>query len=161
MWRRVRLAKSVEVQFVAGLVAIIVGGAGCRPAGPIDLPTRAECAYCHMAIVDARFAVQVHSDKGRVFFLDSVECARSFVRSSGKRVAKVYFRTFLDPPRWLEGHQVWIVQWEGIRSPMGGHVAAFASEQEARNWLAAAGVRGESVRIQPWTVFVSEAPPGP
>jgi len=139
---------------VPGVAFVLL--AACKPGGPVELPASAvECARCHMVIADARFAVQVHTDKGRVLFFDSVECARDYVAEHRDRVARVFFRSFLDPPRWLEGERTWIARWAGVRSPMGGNLAAFSSEQEARAWLDSKGAKAGDFDLRPWSEFVA------
>ncbi len=136
------------------LLGWITIGLGCRSEGPIPLPAeRVECAQCRMVITDPRFAAQVRTLKGRVLFFDSVECARAWAGRPEVQGGRFYLRSFLDPPRWLAAEDSWILEWQGLRSPMGRGWAAFASEQEAMQWLEQMGTGGEKFRVMRWAAL--------
>ncbi|MCX8073209.1 MAG: nitrous oxide reductase accessory protein NosL [Candidatus Binatia bacterium] len=133
------------------VIALASAALQCQPRGPVELPAApVQCTECQMTIADRRFAVQVHTDKGRVLFFDSIECARRYVSAHPRGVARVYLHSFLDPPRWIEGNEAWVLQWAGIRSPMGGNLGAFASEREARGWVESAQARPEEFKLTRW-----------
>ncbi|GIW45473.1 MAG: hypothetical protein KatS3mg077_2755 [Candidatus Binatia bacterium] len=140
----------------AGLLfPVLILVQGCEPRGPVELSSGAvECAQCHMTIVDPRFAAQVHTDKGRVVFFDSIECALRFVGQNRTRVRTVYLRSFGGPPRWIEASEARIARWAGFRSPMGGNLAAFESELEARQWFESNQVAPQAFEIRQWADFV-------
>jgi copper chaperone NosL len=137
------------------LLLVLASAQGCKPGGPVELPDGpVECVQCHMTIVDPRFAAQAHTDKGRVVFFDSIECALRFVGQNRTRVRAVYLRSFQDPPRWIESSKVRIARWAGFRSPMGGNLAAFESELEARQWFESNQVAPTAFEIRPWADLV-------
>lgn len=135
----------------AALLAIAVLVEGCRDQGPVPLPAgKTECAQCRMVLADPRFTAQHRSPKGRVSFFDSVECAWAWAQRPQGQGGRYYLRSFLEPPRWLTAEEAWIVEWAGIRSPMGRGWAAFASREEAMRWLAEAGAEESAYRLRRW-----------
>lgn len=141
------------------LVLLLVTVPACQRKEPVALPTgKIECAQCRMTIVDGRFAAQWQTPHGRVFFFDSVECARAWAERAQSEGGKYYLHAFLDPPRWIEAEQAWIAQWEGIRSPMGKHWAAFGSAEEARHWLESQDVKPGAYRLLRWHELESRTP---
>lgn len=137
------------------LLSVLIWVQACKPRGPVELPSGpVECAQCHMTIVDPRFAAQAHTDKGRVLFFDSIECALRFVGQNRTRVSAVYLRSFRDPPGWIEVSKARIARWAGFRSPMGGNLAAFESELEARQWFESNQVEPQAFEILEWTDLV-------
>lgn len=111
-----------------------------------------------MTIADPRFAAQYHTPRGRVLFFDSVECASTWSRRPEGQGGKYYLHAFRDSSRWLDAEQAWIAEWEGIRSPMGKHWAAFGSRDEAEQWLEANGAEPEAYRLLRWHELGTEAP---
>lgn len=138
----------------AGLACLVLSclTLGCQPNGPVELPASpVRCVQCQMTVVDPRFVVQEHTTKGRVLFFDSVECAQRYAVEHRDQIRRVYLRSFLDPPRWIEGDKAWVVRWAGIRSPMGGNLAAFASREEARAWLESMGAGSGEFSVHRWS----------
>lgn len=135
---------------------VACGALACKPTKPVDLPASpVACVQCQMTIVDLRFAAQAHTRKGRVLFFDSVECVLRYVSEHRDQISRVYFHSFVDPPQWIVDTESRVVRWRGIRSPMGGNLAAFPSEQQARMWLESMGASAGEFDIYRWNELSS------
>ncbi len=91
------------------------------------------CDFCKMNIVDARFSAQCMTTKGKSFHFDDIHCLVSFMTNGGvwrNEVAGVYFSDFNGKPQWIGSESAYLISSESLRSPMGGNMAAFDSEQE-------------------------------
>lgn len=90
------------------------------------------CAFCKMNIVDARFAAQCITAKGKSFHFDDIHCLVSFMKNGGvwrNELAGVYFSDFNSQSQWLSPLTARLLRSESLRSPMGGNMAAFETEQ--------------------------------
>lgn len=116
--------------FIAAALAL----AACRgPAPwppeprPIALGEEA-CRHCMMIIGDDRFAAEVIDRRGEVETFDDIGCMLTARRGADPR--GVFVRAF-DGGGFVRGDRAFVVRGEGIASPMGFGLAAFASREAA------------------------------
>ncbi len=113
------------------------------------------CAFCKMNIVDPRFSAQCMSTKGKSFKFDDIHCLSSFLKNGGvwrNEQAGIYFSDFTGTGIWITADSAFLLKSDSLRSPMGGNVAAFDSEQkrdEAMNNFTGQKIRWEE--INPFT----------
>lgn len=90
------------------------------------------CAFCKMSIVDQKFSAQCMSKKGKAFKFDDIHCLTSFLKNGGvwrNELAGVYFSDYTGKSSWIKSDSAHLLSNDSLRSPMGGNVAAFATEQ--------------------------------
>lgn len=93
------------------------------------------CAHCSMVISDDRFAAQLQTSRGRTYTFDSIECLASFARANPAVMnsARGAWVSLLDAPgSWIAVEDAAFLRSEELRTPMGGGLAAFVSEDAAR-----------------------------
>jgi copper chaperone NosL len=87
------------------------------------------CVFCKMTILDPRYAAEVITTKGKIFKFDDLLCAQKYCEvaelDSHMRQG-IYVTSFQPPHAFLNLEMSLLVKAPGLRSPMGGDVAAFA-----------------------------------
>ncbi len=135
--RRRRGSKAPAGVVAAVMVSIVTLASGCaRGPQPIEYGADA-CGFCRMTISDARYGSEVVTKKGRVYKYDSIECLASALVAesefSGTDVEGVYVTDFLNPNTLIDAATAVYLQSDGLPSPMGLNLTAFASSDGAAN----------------------------
>lgn len=86
------------------------------------------CQNCKMTIFDARFAAELVTRTGRVLTFDSIECMAGFIALEAPDVRSSWVTDLANPGKLMRAEDAYFVKSSAIASPMGGHLAAFASE---------------------------------
>ncbi len=123
------LPRRLALQLALLAVASCTGGGGPRPI----VLGEDSCAFCRMAITDARYGGEVRTGTGRVHTFDAVECLAGFVAAAGDtaRVAGVWVSDFEGGPM-LDARKAVYLQGGSLHSPMGRQLTAFAPTHDAR-----------------------------
>ena len=104
------------------------------------------CATCNMDVKALDYAVQAVTENGDTYFFDDMGCLLKWLKSAGKKVAKVYVRT-LDTHRWIEAQKA---HYSRIApSPMGygfGAVEADKAGLVSYETVQALMAKGETLR---------------
>ena len=91
------------------------------------------CQHCKMTIMDQKFGAEIVTAKGKVLKFDSVECLRDYFASEYKNSAgetDQYFTIdFASPGKFIDAKNAFYLYDQEIKSPMGGNLAAFKSQQ--------------------------------
>lgn len=112
-------------------VAIALAAAACG-GGPSPVHVGEDaCAYCRMTVSDGRFAGQVTNEHGRASMFDSIECLASYAKAGRKALAQVWVADFTNPTAWIPARDAMYLKSDRLPSPMGQHLAAFASAEAA------------------------------
>ena len=100
------------------------------------------CDHCRMTISNPAFAAQVVTRTGKVYRFDDPDCVVSFV-SSGRVAApdvhSIWANDHAHPDTRVRAGDAFFVVSDRIRGPMNGHMAAFASEHDAKAFQASVG----------------------
>lgn len=140
-----RPAAAARLAVVAGALALALAGCG-EPADPLAPPEivygEDVCDACGMILSDERFAAAtiVDGDAGpepRRF--DDIGDMFSYHRDHDDLVVRRWYVHDLDSLAWLDGATAHFVRGEGIRSPMGSGLAAFATAERAAAYAAEVG----------------------
>lgn len=78
------------------------------------------CSFCKMTIVDARFACQRITEKGKTYFYDDIKCLRN-----DKKEGTAYLALYTDPERFVVLDNARLVSHDSLNSPMGGNTAVY------------------------------------
>ena len=132
LWWKTRPAASINGGSTAAAVALALAMTACTP-GPEAFHFGEDIgAHCRMPIADARFAAQVVLDTGKVVKFDSIECTAGWLATQEvARVHSVWVSDAAGSGDLIPAPEAVFVHDEAIRSPMGGGLAAFASERDA------------------------------
>ena len=108
--------------------------AGCSKGQPEIKYGADECAHCRMNVVDAKFGAAVQTVKGRNYIFDAPECMVPFVGNKGHlleaEVAHWYVTDFAHPGSLMDATKALYLHAPGLKSPMRGNVAAFATDAD-------------------------------
>jgi copper chaperone NosL len=123
---------------IVGTVAVlaVLGGACSGAKGGIDEPPSLRlgvdiCAQCGMIISDERFAA-AYTTTGRTHRLfDDIGDMALYHSTHREDVARFWVHDF-ESLEWLDAERAWYVRSDGIMTPMGHGVAAYATLQSAQ-----------------------------
>ncbi len=112
------------LSFAAAAVLAACSGA----PGPASLDTRNDaCAFCRMAVSDARFAAQVVAPREEPRFFDDVGCLRDWLGERGgvPRGAVAYVADHRTKG-WIRASAATFTRVPGLQTPMASHIVAHA-----------------------------------
>lgn len=95
------------------------------------------CTHCKMTIMDARYAAEVVTDKGKVYKFDDVLCLRQFMseQAMNEEELSLFVEKYsTDKNDVIDAKQAAYIQDEFFASPMNGNYAAFAVVTEAQHF---------------------------
>jgi copper chaperone NosL len=137
----------------ASLAAMLVVSGCARVPEPFVFGED-QCAHCRMTITDPAYATQVVSTTGRAYKLDSAECLLRFLEAATVTADEIHSRwvSAVDTGELVRAESAWFVQSPSIRSPMGGGLAAFSTQDAA-----AGAADGNDGKLMDWEAFRSGA----
>lgn len=109
----------------------------CKEVKPKAVKLNSDgCAFCKMTIVDSKFVSQIVNSKGKVFFFDDVKCLKNYLTKNENLTSeKSYVSNYSLPNNFIELGSAIFITSESILSPMGGNIAAFANEDQAKPYI--------------------------
>lgn len=149
------LLKGPWALFLAVLVPQVLSG--CRPGGPEPIDWGfAACHHCKMSLVQRGFPAQRLTAKGKTQTFDSIECLLEDLKAHPAGDGERFFVSDWSRPEAnvLPAGEAHFLQGDGIPSPMGGHLAGFASADSAASFQARVG--GE---LQSWADLAANRSP--
>ncbi len=112
-------------------ILFALSSCGGKTPEPILLHKDA-CAGCKMSISEGNFATELITKKGRVYKFDDVLCMNAYVaENDAAEIEKFYVGDYLKDNELIDATTAWYVHSEQIKSPMGGHIAAFSDKAAA------------------------------
>ncbi|MDT8370173.1 MAG: nitrous oxide reductase accessory protein NosL, partial [Longimicrobiales bacterium] len=127
-------------------VLLAVSAAGtlgaCAAPAPREVATGVDaCAHCLMTVADPAFAAEAVTPTGRVHIFDSIECLAGALEGelAGEAIHSLWVTDFADRETLVRAEAAHFLIGEGIASPMGAGVAAFALASERDRALAERG----------------------
>lgn len=123
-----RLIRAIAVLVAAVAVAVVafaVFATQRLPDGPVEpVFDKEACAYCKMHVGEPRFAAQLQTKAGDVWFYDDPGCLADHLLDATPSIHAIWFR-HLTEARWVPAERVAFVAVEP--TPMGfGHGAVDA-----------------------------------
>lgn len=92
-----------------------------------------KCNFCEMSISDGRFGAEIITEKGRAYKFDDVHCLFGFVKENNRvKISKFYINDYLKKNVLIDAEKSFYIIIGELKSPMGGNIAGFKSEIEAR-----------------------------
>lgn len=102
--------------------------------GPVPIKYGKEaCTFCKMNIVDKKFAAEWVSEKGKVERFDDLKCLLSYTKNN-HQAGVAYINDFGGASELIPAHQLFFVESNVIKAPMGGEVAAFKNQAVAKDF---------------------------
>ncbi|MCY1509941.1 NosL [compost metagenome] len=122
----------------AALILLYAGlFSGCRTDKPEPIALHKDaCDYCRMGIADGRFAVELITKKGRVYKFDDLHCLSGFMKEKKPETRSFFINDYPKDNELIDATSAFYVQHETINGPMGGHTAAFRTEEAAKQFSA-------------------------
>ncbi len=106
---------------------------GCARSNPVNIVAgEHSCEFCRMDIVDLRFKAEGISSKGKVHYFDSIECLQKWKKEHPGEIKNAWVTFYFDPSHWISEDKAFYLRSDQIHSPMGAHLAAFETEQDAK-----------------------------
>ena len=122
---------NVSTSLTTAAVIIMICCTSCSTGPqPIQFGKDA-CDFCKMTILDQRFGGEVITKKGKVYKFDDIHCITSFLRSASiekTNVAGIFLLDYSAQKKFVPANQSFLLQSNGLHSPMGGNTAAFVNE---------------------------------
>lgn len=102
--------------------------------GPEPIKIGADaCSFCKMSIADNRFGGEIITKKGKIFKFDDMHCLLQFRKEnviSSADIKQTYLVNFEEPHNFVEASKASLLKSDQLRSPMGGNIAVFESEEK-------------------------------
>lgn len=118
---------------IFGIAALLSCSSQKGPA-PIKINSDA-CDHCKMTIAEPHFAAELISSKGKVFKFDDLDCLLRFEKEKQlKNHRGVYVHDYTKNNVLIDATSAWFFKSEELKSPMRGNIAAFGSEQQAKEY---------------------------
>lgn len=112
----------------------------CQPSSQPISYGHDECTHCKMSIVEAPFAAELVTKKGKVFKFDAIECMLAYLKEqSDKDFAMYLVHDYAAPTEWLDATQCEYLVSNELPSPMGGYLSAYSMKQDADRMQAGKG----------------------
>lgn len=94
------------------------------------------CVYCKMTISDPKYGAELVTDKGRIYKFDAIECMIPYLKDNPDTEFKYIMAIAYDEPKSLENvENLYFLQNEHFKSPMGKNLAAFANQPKEFEFL--------------------------
>lgn len=101
-------------------VTIIVTACSKQPQ-PINYGEE-ECEFCKMMVMDKRYGAELVTDKGKIYFFDSIECLIGYIENkniSKKDYSSLWVSNYADPGNIIDASKAIYLKNNELRSPMG------------------------------------------
>jgi copper chaperone NosL len=86
------------------------------------------CNYCKMTISDARFGIEIITNKGKILKFDDIKCMLGFIEQDSslkEKIKNIYVANYLLPTHLINIKEAQLLHSIDFRSPMNGNIAAF------------------------------------
>ena len=127
VWRNAK-KKTASFSKAAMAFGLLLTISSCN-TGPEPLKTGVDnCHFCKMTISDVRFGAELVTKKGKVYKFDDSHCIIDFIGSKdveSKNIKNIYFTNYAGTHELIDVNNAFLLKAEGLRSPMGGNIAAF------------------------------------
>jgi copper chaperone NosL len=135
--------RSRGLRMLLWLVILTLLAACGRPEiAPVEINPEDVCASCKMAISEKRFAAEFITKEGNAVKFDDIGCLQEYLKVKADRAGiAAYFVTDFESKGWIEAASAHFVKSAAFATPMGGNIAAFQTEEGAKE--AAAKIAGQ------------------
>jgi copper chaperone NosL len=113
------------------LVTVLITSCSKKPQ-PINYGED-ECEFCKMMVMDKRYGSELVTDKGKIFFFDSIECLIGYIDNkniSRNDYSSVWVSNYADPGNIIDASKAIFLKNDELRSPMGLNVLAVETKEQ-------------------------------
>ncbi len=129
VWKSSRKNKQLTKLTAAAAAFFFIMSFSSCTSGPEPIRTGVDnCYFCKMTISDARFGAELVTKKGRVYKFDDVHCIVAYIKTKDVEPGNVkdyYLTNYSGTHQLINVNTVLLLKSDGLRSPMGGNIAAF------------------------------------
>lgn len=94
------------------------------------------CHFCTMNIVEKTHATQIVTKKGKSFKYDAIECMlNDLLERDNNKIGLFFVTDYLNPTTLIDATMATYLISPEIQSPMGANLSAFASKEDANNFV--------------------------
>ncbi|MDY0081720.1 MAG: nitrous oxide reductase accessory protein NosL [Ignavibacteriaceae bacterium] len=115
------------------LAFVIILFVGCsKEPKPINYGEE-ECEFCKMLVMDKRYGSEIVTDKGKVYFFDSIECLVGYIENqklTKDNYHSLWVSNYSDPGNIIDAEKAVYLKNDSLRSPMGLNVLAVENEAQ-------------------------------
>ena len=109
------------------LLAVLLAACASAPPSPETLDTKNEsCAWCRMAISEARFAGQRVGTAEEPLFFDDIGCLAHFLAGKARTAGTVAYVADHRTRTWVRADAAVYTEVAALSTPMGSHLIAHA-----------------------------------
>jgi|LakMenEpi03Aug12_release.lakeMendotaPanAssembly.Ray.scaffolds.fasta_scaffold97966_2 copper chaperone NosL len=144
--RKSRRNAGVVTFFSMLSIMLLLPGCDTGPQ-PIEYGKDA-CSNCKMILADKHYGTQFISGKGKIFKFDDVNCMIEFMAvepAKSDTAGKAFIVDFNRANEFLPVQNTVFLKHPKLRSPMGSHIAGFASADAATSVKEGLGGNGQSL----------------
>ena len=113
------------------LVVIIITACSKQPQ-PINYGED-ECEFCKMIVMDKRYGAELVTDKGKIYFFDSIECLVGYIdnqKMTKDNYTSLWVSNYADPGNIIDAENAIYLKNDALRSPMGLNALAVETEMQ-------------------------------
>ena len=106
------------------------------------------CMFCKMTLTDVRYGVEVITHKGKLFIFDEIHCFVSAEKKDliqSEDIKEIYFTDYAGKHQLIRSEACFYLRSPELKSPMGGHMAAFSSQDSLRKYRIA--MQGQEIKL--------------
>ncbi len=133
VWRSGRKRKRIRSGSVVLLAGMALSLSSCS-SEPVPIKMGDACDYCRMNIADPHFGAEALNKKGKAWKFDDADCLLNFLKEGTSLkeadLKEVYFMRFDGNHELIAGKDALLLQSDAIQGPMGGNLAAFATQED-------------------------------
>jgi copper chaperone NosL len=121
-----------KVAIAAGMALLLMSSCSNKPQ-PFNYG-KDVCDNCKMTIIDPKFGGEIITKKGKVYKFDDAACMIHFLKSGSVKedeISQKLFINFQKQNDFIDVNKALLLVSPELKTPMGGNVAAFASQEEA------------------------------
>lgn len=130
-FKKIKLSSKIRSMSMLLMVSCGLMSCGNLEADPLII-NRDRCAFCEMTISDGSFGCELISDKGRVYKFDDIFCLKEFEKSKPEmNFAGYYINDHSKDNVLIPAKEALYIKHKDLKSPMGGNIAAFSTNEDA------------------------------
>jgi copper chaperone NosL len=133
-----RTIKKKSLKLAVPAVAVLLLFLTSCSSGPEPFKLGSDiCQGCKMGIADPKFGGEIVTKKGKVYKFDDAICMVRFLKSGAVQESEIKNSVVINFQKtndFIKAEQGFFYEDTGLKSPMGGNVAAFANKQAAENY---------------------------
>jgi copper chaperone NosL len=123
---------------------ILLAACGQLEFAPVPINPEDMCSMCRMAISEKQYSAEFITKDGVAMKFDDIGCLLDYLKAKTDRdQIAAYLVADYESKEWLKAEAAHFVKSAEFATPMGGHIAAFQNQAQAKD--AAAKFKGQQL----------------